>query len=84
VGDDPEIPPDYDPCPRRTRSGQLCERPRHHVGSCGVTDELRDHYRAYIKRLRSMAVTLTRDELAMAVEYHLLAWRVLRNEYNGR
>jgi hypothetical protein len=45
---------------------------------------LREHYRGYIKRLRSMAVTLTRDELAMAVEYHLLAWRVLRNEYNGR
>lgn len=34
--------------------------------------------------MRERAKHMRRDEIASAVEYHLLAWRVLRNEYNGR
>lgn len=78
------LPVEYDPCPRRTRSNQPCERPRHHVGSCGTSDELRENYRLYVKHTRDLAGTMTRVELAAAVEFHLLAWRVLRDEYNAR
>lgn len=75
---------ELDPCPRRTSSGAPCERPRHHVGQCGESDEKREMYRKYIAALREHAKTMKRSELDAAVEYHLLTWRVLRNEYNAR
>ena len=74
----------YDPCKGRTRNNMPCELPRHHVGVCKASLEQREYYRQFVRDLHERAKTMSRDELGKAVEYHLLAWRVLRNEYNGR
>lgn len=84
MNEDPRLDPAWDPCPRRTKSNIPCERPRNHVGHCGVSPERREQYRVFIAHVREHAKTMTREDIANAVEFHLLAWRVLRNEYHGR
>jgi len=74
----------FDPCLRRTRSNVPCERPRNHVGHCGVSAELQELYRNYIAQVREQAARMTREEIGQAVEFHLIAWRTLRHEYNAR
>lgn len=84
MNEPPQIDPIWDPCPSRTRTGVPCGKPNHHVGHCAPADGKDDLYRQYIAQVRERAKHLSRAELADAVEYHLITWRVLRNEYNGR
>lgn len=73
-----------DPCPGRTQANIPCARERYHVGGHGVSDEERERRRQFVHDMTERAKTMRRVELEAAVEYHLLAWRVLRNEYNAR
>ena len=41
--------------------------------------EFVEDYRAYAEHLRGVAQTMTHRELEHAMEFHLLAWRVLRS-----
>jgi hypothetical protein len=75
---------EWDPCPSRTRTSIPCGKPRHHVGNCGPAEGQQELYRAYIAQVRARAKGMSRAQIAEAVEYHLITWRVLRNEYNGR
>jgi hypothetical protein len=84
VDEQTRLDAELDPCPGRTRHNAPCERPRHHVGHCGASPERHELYRQYIANVRERANRMTREEIASAVEFHLIAWRVLRNEYNGR
>lgn len=84
MGEQSPIDPEWDPCPRRTTTGVPCQRPRHHVGHCGISEEKVAEYRRFIADLRKRAKTMNRGELAEAVEFHLIAWHVLRLEFNAR
>jgi hypothetical protein len=75
----PEIPADWDPCPRRTRGNLPCGKPRFHIGACAAKSEFVEDYRIYADHVRVLAQTMTRHELGQAMEFHLLAWRVLRS-----
>jgi len=43
-----------------------------------------EEYRAYATHVKRMAAGMKRVELERAAEFHLLAWKILRDEYNGR
>ena len=80
----PVIPTAWDPCDRRTHGNIPCGKPRYHVGQCKAAIEIVQGYQEFARHLRDKAMHMTRKELLEAVEFHLLAWRVLRAEYNAR
>ena len=82
--DEPHLDAFFDPCPKRTRRNRPCCRPRYHTGSCYEDAETAEAYRLYADHLRRLAATMTRDQIRDAMEFHLIAWHVLRHEYNGR
>jgi len=43
-----------------------------------------EEYRQYASHVKRMAQGMKRVELERAAEFHLLAWKILRDEYNGR
>lgn len=77
-------PPFEDPCPRRTRDNRPCVRVRDHVGACSADTELTEAYRFYAKHLRDKTKDMKREEIRAAMEFHLIAWRIYRHEYNAR
>jgi hypothetical protein len=79
-----DIPSYWDPCPRRTRGNLPCGKPRYHRGNCSPSLEILNDYREYAKHIRERAETMTVSQLEEAMEFHLLAWRVLRAEMNRR
>jgi hypothetical protein len=78
------LPAEYDPCLRRARGGLPCARPSHHHGPCAADADLIEAYRLYVKHLRERAQTMKLRELENAAEYHRIAWRVLKHEYDAR
>ena len=61
-----------------------CSKARYHIGQCHSSAEIVQSYQEYAHHLRQKAANMTRQELVNAVEFHLLAWRVLRGEYLAR
>ncbi len=80
----PRVPVEFDRCLRRTRSGLPCGKFSHHVGACAPEVEIVEEYREYAAHVRRMAQGMKRVELERAAEFHLLAWKILRDEFNGR
>lgn len=82
--DDAGLEPLFDPCPRRTRVGLPCSKPRYHIGNCHPADSTVDEYRRFVEALRVRCHDMTRLELERAAEFHLLAWKVCRDEFRRR
>jgi hypothetical protein len=84
VAKPPEVPAEWDPCPRRTRGNIPCGKPRYHTGWCSAKVEVVDDYREYSAHLHALSSTMTITELEAAMNFHLLAYRILRGELNAR
>ena len=73
-----------DPCIRRTRAGVPCSKASHHRGACTPDVDVLEAYHVYAAHVRTLAQSMTRGELGRAADFHLLAWKILHDEYNAR